>query len=314
MHATARPTAPANRTTRRGTCRTVHGRSARSVGWRLSHVGRRRLSNAGLAISVALIALFCLAPFYWMFVSSLKGQNDIFNNDLWPTSPTLANYKAVFSGRNNFLYALRNSGIIAGTTTILAMLIGLVSAYAFVRLRFRAKRLALGAVLAASMFPGVALLTPIFQLFSDWGWIDQYQAMVIPDISFALPLAIWTLSSFLRELPWDLEESAMIDGCTSGQAFRKVLLPLAAPGVFTSALLVFIAVWNEYLIANSMTLTLAAQPVTVAIAKFTGSSQYQQPFGTQMAAGVIVALPLIVLVLILQRRIVAGLTAGAVKG
>jgi len=227
---------------------------------------------------------------------------------------SLVNYEAVFSGRNNFLYALRNSGIIAGTTTVLAMLIGLVSAYAFVRLRFRGKRLALGAVLAASMFPGVALLTPIFQLFSDWGWIDQYQAMLIPDISFALPLAIWTLSSFLRELPWDLEESAMIDGCTSGQAFRKVLLPLAAPGVFTSALLVFIAVWNEYLIANSMTLTLASQPVTVAIAKFTGSSEYQQPFGTQMAAGVIVALPLIVLVLILQRRIVAGLTAGAVKG
>lgn len=314
MHTTAQPIAPASRATRRGACRTVHGRSAGSVRRRLSPVVRRRFSNAGLAICVALIALFCLAPFYWMFVSSLKGPNDIFNNDLWPGSPTMVNYEAVFSGRNNFLYALRNSGIIAGTTTVLAMLIGLLSAYAFVRLRFRGKRLALGAVLAASMFPGVALLTPIFQLFSDWGWIDQYQAMVIPDISFALPLAIWTLSSFLRELPWDLEESAMIDGCTSGQAFRKVLLPLAAPGVFTSALLVFIAVWNEYLIANSMTLTLAAQPVTVAIAKFTGSSEYQQPFGTQMAAGVIVALPLIVLVLILQRRIVAGLTAGAVKG
>ncbi|MEO3842057.1 carbohydrate ABC transporter permease [Streptomyces sp. B22F1] len=293
---------------------TVHRRPGRTARSALSPVARRRLGNAGLALCVTLIVLFCLAPFYWMFVSSLKGPNDIFNNDLWPASPTLVNYEAVFSGQNNFLYALRNSAIVAGTTTILAMLIGLLSAYAFVRLRFPGKRLALGAVLAASMFPGVALLTPLFQLFSDWGWIDQYQAVIIPDVSFALPLGIWTLSVFLRELPWDLEESAVIDGCTQGQAFRKVLLPLAAPGVFTSALLVFIAVWNEYLIANAMTLTLASQPVTVAIAKFTGSSEYQQPFGTQMAAGVIVALPLIVLVLLLQRRIVAGLTAGAVKG
>ncbi|MFE0512498.1 carbohydrate ABC transporter permease [Streptomyces sp. NPDC058964] len=280
----------------------------------LTPAARRRLGKTGLALSVAVIVLFCLAPFYWMLVSSLKGPNDIFNNDLWPKSPTLANYRAVFSGRNNFLYALRNSAVVAGTTTVLVMLIGVLSAYTFVRLAFRAKRAALATVLAASMFPGVALLTPVFQLFSNWGWIDQYQAMIVPDISFALPLAIWTLTSFLRELPWDLEESAMIDGCTQAQAFRKILLPLAAPGVFTSALLVFIAVWNEYLIASAMSLTLASQPVTVAIAKFTGSSQYQQPFGTQMAAGVIVAIPLIVLVLVLQRRIVAGLTAGAVKG
>ncbi|WP_324981436.1 carbohydrate ABC transporter permease, partial [Streptomyces sp.] len=275
---------------------------------RLGPAARRRLENAALMVSVGMIVVFCLAPFYWMFVSSLKGPHDIFSNDPWPASPTLVNYRSVFSGQNNFLYALRNSAIVAGVTTVLAMVIGILAAYAFARLRFRGKRLALGAVLAASMFPGVALLTPIFQLVSDWGWIDQYQSMIIPDISFALPLAIWILSSFLRELPWDLEEAAMIDGCTPGQAFRMVLLPLAAPGVFTSALLVFIAVWNEYLIANAMTLTLAAQPVTVAIAKFTGSSQYQQPFGTQMAAGVIVAIPLIVLVLILQRRIVAGLT------
>ncbi|MFE9097817.1 carbohydrate ABC transporter permease [Streptomyces sp. NPDC007264] len=310
MPTTVRPgPAPALGRPRQGPVRQA---AARRRG--LTPAARRRLGTAGLVLSVGAIALFCLAPFYWMVVSSLKGPNDILNNDLWPASPTLVNYRAVFSGQNNFLYALRNSAVIAGTTTVLGMLIGLLSAYAFVRLTFPAKRVALGAVLAASMFPGVALLTPVFQLFSDWGWIDQYQAVIIPDISFALPLAIWTLTSFLRELPWDLEESAMIDGCTQAQAFRKILLPLAAPGVFTSALLVFIAVWNEYLIANAMTLTLASQPVTVAIAKFTGSSRYQQPFGTQMAAGVIVALPLIALVLVLQRRIVAGLTAGAVKG
>lgn len=280
----------------------------------LSVRSRRRLETVGLALSVAAVAAFCLAPFSWMFVSSLKGPESIFTNDLWPSAPTLTNYSAVFSGENNFAYALRNSGIIAGTTTVLAMVLGILAAYAFARLRFRRKNLVLGVVLAASMFPGVALLTPIFQLFSSWNWIDQYQAMIIPDISFALPLAIWTLSSFFREMPWDLEEAARVDGCTPAQAFRKVILPIAGPGVFTTALLVFISVWNEYLMANAMSLTLASEPVTVAIAKFTGDSQFQQPFGTQMAAGVIVTIPLVVVVLVLQRRIVAGLTAGAVKG
>ncbi|MED7826701.1 carbohydrate ABC transporter permease [Streptomyces chiangmaiensis] len=279
-----------------------------------SRVVRRRLATVGTVLSVLGIVVFCIAPFYWMIVSSLKGPNDIFNNDLWPSAPTLVNYRAVFSGENNFSYALRNSVVIAGTTTLFAMVIGVISAYAFARLHFRGKRLALGAVLAASMFPGVALLTPLFQQFSNWGWIDQYQSVVIPDISFALPLAIWVLSSFFRELPWGLEESAMVDGASKGQAFRLVILPLAAPGIFTSALLVFISVWNEFLIANAMTLTPAAQPVTVAIAKFTGSSQYQQPFSTQMAAGVVVTVPLVILVWILQRRIVSGLTAGALKG
>lgn len=291
---------------RTGGFMTARGRSSRVV--------RRRLGAMGTVLSVLGIMVYCLAPFYWMIVSSLKGPNDIFNNDLWPSSPTMLNYKAVFSGQNNFSYALRNSGVIAGSTTLFAMIIGVVAAYAFARLRFRGKRLALGAVLAASMFPGVALLTPLFQQFSNWGWIDQYQSVVIPDISFALPLAIWILSSFFREMPWDLEEAAMVDGATHAQAFRLVILPLALPGIFTSALLVFISVWNEFLIANAMTLTPAAQPVTVAIAKFTGSSQYQQPFSTQMAAGVVVTVPLVILVWILQRRIVSGLTAGALKG
>jgi multiple sugar transport system permease protein len=175
------------------------------------------------------------------------------------------------------------------------------------------KGIVMGIILGASMFPGVALLTPLFQLFTNWGWIGTYQALILPDISFALPLTVYTLTSFFREMPWDLEEAARIDGCTSAQAFRKIILPLAAPAVFTTAILAFIASWNEYLIASQLT-TDATQTVTVAIAGFTGSQPHQEPYTAVMAAGVVVTIPLVILVLIFQRRIVAGLTAGGVKG
>jgi len=178
----------------------------------------------------------------------------------------------------------------------------------------RGKSVVLGLVLAGSMFPGIALLTPLFQLFRDLGWINQYQAMVIPDISFALPLAIYVLSSFFADMPWELEDAAKVDGATAAQAFRKIIVPLAAPGVFTAAVIVFVSAWNEFLLANAFSIDLASQPVTVAIATFTGASEFQQPYGTQMAAGVIVTIPLIIVVLAVQRRIVAGLTAGGLKG
>lgn len=275
---------------------------------------RRRLEKIGLVVGVGLIVAYCLAPFYWMLVSSLKAPNEIFNNLLWPADPTLENFLAVFGPQNHFSYAIRNSIIIATSATLIGMVVGIFCAYALARLHFRGKFLVLAAVLATSMFPGVALLTPLFQLFSDWGWIDQYQAMIIPDISFTLPLAVWILTSFFKEMPWELEHAAKVDGATPAQAFRKVILPLAAPGVFTTAILVFIYAWNEFLIANAMSLTLASQPVTVTIAEFTGKSEYQQPFGTQMAAGVIVTIPLMLLVLFFQRRIVNGLTAGGIKG
>jgi multiple sugar transport system permease protein len=266
-----------------------------------------------LLLGVAFIAVYCLAPFYWMIVSSLK-ENPLLDRALFPTSPTLVNYKEVFSGENNFQYALRNSVIVAGLTTVVALLIGVFAAYALARLQFRGKKLVLGAVLATAMFPLIALLTPLFQLFSNLGLIDTYPPMIITDISFTLPLAIYVLTSFFSEMPWELEMAAKVDGATPGQAFRKVIVPIAAPGVFTSAIIVFIAAWNEFLIAYTMTQTLASQPVTVAIAKFTGVSRFEQPFGTIMAAGVLVTIPLVILVLMFQRRIVAGLTAGGVKG
>jgi multiple sugar transport system permease protein len=266
-----------------------------------------------LVVGVAFIVVFCLAPFYWMIVSSLKA-NPLLDQGLYPKSPTLLNYREVFSGQNNFQYALRNSVVIASLTTIVALVIGVFASYALARLQFRAKKLVLGAVLATAMFPLIALLTPLFQLFTDLHLIDTYPPMIISDISFTLPLAIYVLTTFFSEMPWELEMAAKVDGATPGQAFRKVIIPLAAPGVFTSAIIVFIAAWNEFLIAYTMTSTLKSQPVTVAIAKFTGVSRFEQPFGTIMAAGVLVTIPLVILVLLFQRRIVAGLTAGGVKG
>jgi multiple sugar transport system permease protein len=266
-----------------------------------------------LLLGVAFIVVYCLAPFYWMIASSLK-SNPLLDSSLIPRNPTLVNYKEVFSGENNFQYALRNSVIIAGSVTILALLIGVFASYALARLQFRGKKLVLGAVLATAIFPLIALLTPLFQLFSNLHLIDTYPPMIITDISFSLPLAIYVLTSFFSEMPWELEMAAKVDGATPGQAFRKVIVPLAAPGVFTAAIIVFIAAWNEFLIAYTMTQTLASEPVTVAIAKFTGASKFEQPFGTIMAAGVLVTIPLVIMVLFFQRRIVAGLTAGGVKG
>jgi len=274
---------------------------------------KRSWTDYAFYVGIALIVIYCLAPFYWMLVSALKPSTAIFNNNLLPTDVSMENFRAVFSGRNDFGRSLLNGFIIAGAATIVAMVIGVFAAYALARLEFRGKFLVLGAILATAMFPGVAIVTPLFKLFSDIGWVGDYHSMIIPDVSFTLPLAIWILTSFFAEMPWELEQAAKIDGCTPGQAFRLVILPLAAPGVFTTMILVFINAWNEYLIASVMS-TPETQPPTVAIAKFVGESQFQQPFGTQMAAGVVVTIPLVILVLAFQKRIVAGLTAGGVKG
>jgi multiple sugar transport system permease protein len=278
-----------------------------------SRIGTFLRERGWLLLGVAFIVVYCLAPFYWMIVSSLKA-NPLLDQGLYPKHPTLTNFREVFSSQNNFQYALRNSVIIAGLATVLALLIGVFASYALARLQFRGKKLVLGAVLATAIFPLIALLTPLFQLFSNLHLIDTYPPMIITDISFALPLAIYVLTTFFSEMPWELEMAAKVDGATPGQAFRRVIVPLAAPGVFTSAIIVFIAAWNEFLIAYTMTQTLKAEPVTVAIAKFTGVSRFEQPFGTIMAAGVLVTIPLVILVLFFQRRIVAGLTAGGVKG
>lgn len=279
----------------------------------MSKTTNRVVGTTGKIIGLVILLVFCLAPFYWMIVTALKPPTALFNNELWPSSISMDSMSAVFNQKNNFGQALINSVIVAGTTTLFAMLVGIFSAYALTRMKFRGRTFILALVLAASMFPGVAILTPLYELFADWGWINTYQAMIIPDLSFALPLGIWTLTTFFREMPWELEQAAEVDGCTPAQAFRKVIIPLAAPGVFTTAIMVFITSWNEYLIASNVAISADVSPVTVAIAKFTGESSFQQPFGTQMAAGVVATIPLVIVVLIFQRRIITGLTSGSLK-
>jgi multiple sugar transport system permease protein len=275
----------------------------------------RRAAMARTYIGVALIVIWGLAPFYWMVVTSFRDVGYTFDNTPWPTHVTLQNYITAFSTNlgNHFGQALLNSLIIGTVTTVVGLAAGIFAAYALSRLNFPGKFLVTGFILAASMFPLVALVTPLFQLFTNIHWIGTYQALIIPDISFVLPLTIYTLTAFFNEMPWELEEAARIDGATPWQAFRKVILPLAAPGLFTTAILAFISAWNEYLIASQLSDD-STQPVTVAIASFTGSQPHQEPYTTIMAAGTIVTVPLVILVLIFQRQIVAGLTAGGVKG
>jgi multiple sugar transport system permease protein len=273
--------------------------------------------NTRMYIGLAIIVIWGLAPFYWMIVTAFRDVGFTFETTPWPAHTTLDNFRTAFSTDrgNHFGQALINSVIIGVVTTAVAMLVGVFAAYALTRLNFPGKYLVLGFILGASMFPGVALVSPLFQLFSSWNWLNgyNYQALIIPDISFALPLTVYTLTAFFAEMPWDLEEAARMDGCTPGQAFRKIMLPLAAPGLFTTAILAFIASWNEFLLSSQFA-TAKTQPVTVAIANFTGSQPHQEPYTAVMAAGTIVTVPLIIMVLIFQRAIVSGLTAGSVKG
>ncbi len=270
---------------------------------------RRALSYAGIAV----VGVYCLVPFYWMVVSAFRSPEDQFDNSALPAPWSIRNFTAVFRPDVGFQRALLNSLVVAGTTTILTLIIGICTAYALARLQFRGKYLVLGVVLATSMCPGISIIVPLLKLFTNVGFINTYQAMILPSLSFALPLAVWNLTVFFRQLPFELEQAAMCDGCTRGEAFRKIIIPLAAPGVFTTAIITFIAAWNEFIIALSMVNKKEMQTATVSISKFTGAYGFDQPFGTQMAAGVIVTVPLVIVVLICQRRIIAGLTAGGVK-
>jgi multiple sugar transport system permease protein len=293
------------------------GRTATAAGT-TARVKRPKGQTAAMVRSyagIAAIVIFCLAPFYWMIVTAFRDVGYTFDTTPWPTHVTLDNFRTAFSTSlgNHFGRALINSVIIGVCATVLAVMFGVFAAYALARLDFRGKFVVLGVVLGASMFPGVALLTPLFQLFTNIHWFGTYQALIIPDISFALPLTVYTLTAFFSEMPWELEQAALVDGATPGQAFRKIILPLAAPGLFTTAILAFIASWNEFLLASQLS-SEKTQPVTVAIAQFAGSQPHQEPYTAIMAAGTIVTVPLVILVLVLQRRIVAGLTAGGVKG
>ncbi|MBB5913954.1 multiple sugar transport system permease protein [Nocardia transvalensis] len=274
----------------------------------------KRLRSARVYVGALIVLVWGLGPFYWMVVTAFRDPDYTFENTPWPTHITLENFRNAFDTTrgNDFGRAVTNSIVIGLATAVVALLIGMLAAYALARLTFRGKTLVAGLVLSASMFPVVVLVTPLFQLFTDIGWIGHYQAMIVPNISFVLPLTVYILASFFVELPWELEEAARIDGASRFQAFRLIMLPLAAPAVFTTAILAFIAAVNEYLLARLLSSD-TTEPVTVAIARFSGNDPLVQPYAAIMAAGTIVTVPLVIMVLIFQRRIISGLTAGGVK-
>jgi multiple sugar transport system permease protein len=264
-------------------------------------------------IAVVFICIFCLFPFYWLINVSLKTGSDLSSADLFPPSPTLDNYSSIFKN-NDFTSALKNSVIITTVTTILALIVGSFAAYALARLRFKGKFWILAAILSISTFPAIAIASPIFKLWTDVGLYDTRIGLILPYLTFALPLAIYILTSFFKEIPKELEEAALVDGATYFQAFRKIVLPLAAPGLVTAGLLTAFFVWNEFLLAVTLTSSPDAFTVPVAVANFTGSQKFEVPLGTISAASVVITIPLVLSVIIFQKRIVAGMTAGAVKG
>jgi multiple sugar transport system permease protein len=256
---------------------------------------------------------YALLPVAWVVSLSLKPAADLNNGRFLPRRISLEHYRAIFADPQ-FPAALWNSIGIAGIATLLSVLLAMLAAYAIVRLRFRGRQLVLAAALSIAMFPPVAVIGPLFELWRNLGLYDTWLGLILPYMTFTLPLAISTLAAFFREIPWALDQAARVDGATPLQAFRYVILPLAAPGVFTAAILVFIFAWNDFLFASALTSTNAARTVPAAIAFFTGSSRFELPTGAIAAASVVVTLPVTLLVLLFQRRIVAGLTAGAVKG
>ncbi len=260
-----------------------------------------------------VILIYALVPVLWIVSLSFKPPTSIGDGRFIPSEFTWSNYQQVFE-LPLFVSALRNSIGIALIATGLSVVIGTLAAYAIARLSFPGKKLLIGIALLIVMFPQISLISPLFDIERTLGLFNTWPGLILPYITFSLPLAIYTLSVFFREIPWDLEKAAQMDGATPFQAFRSVIVPLAAPGVFSTAILVFIFCWNDFLFAVSLTSTEASQTTTVAIANFPGASEFTEPTGSISAAAVLLTVPIILFVLFFQRRIVAGLTAGAVKG
>jgi multiple sugar transport system permease protein len=262
-----------------------------------------------------LILAWAAFPLVWMVSLAFKSPTTFRDGDsgFFPEEWTWENFETVFNDEL-FTSALRNSAGIAVIATLLSVIVAMFAAYAIARLEFRGKKLLLSMALGIAMFPQAALVGPLFNMWRGLGIYDTWIGLIIPYLTFALPLSIWTMSAFFRQIPWEMEQAAQVDGATAWQAFRKVIVPLAAPGVFTTAILTFFFCWNEFLLAASLTSTDRARTVPAALSFFTGASQFQSPVTAVMAASVVVTIPVVVLVLVFQRRIVAGLTSGAVKG
>jgi multiple sugar transport system permease protein len=263
-----------------------------------------------------LIVVYALFPVAWIVSLSLKGSADLANGQFLPTKVSWSNYQLILTGGASelFLPALRNSFGICLIATAISCVLAMFAAYAIARLDFPGKKVILSTALAVAIFPVISIVTPLFNLWRQIGLYDTWPGLIIPYLSLTLPISIWTLSAFFREIPWEMEQAAQVDGATTWQAFRKVIVPLAAPGVFTTAIIAFFIAWNDFVYGIVLTSTNAARPVPAALGLFSGASQFEQPNGPIAAAAVLVTIPVVVLVLLFQRRIVSGLTNGAVKG
>jgi multiple sugar transport system permease protein len=261
----------------------------------------------------ALVVVFALFPVLWIVSLSFKTTPTLTDGNFIPRAWTWDNYRLIFQ-TDQFVRALINSIGIALISTFIAVVLGMMAAYAISRLDFPGKKALVGVSLLIAMFPQVSLVSPLFDIERRLGLFDTWPGLILPYVTFALPLAIYTLSAFFKQIPWDLEKAAKMDGASQGEAFRKVIAPLAAPGVFTTAILVFISCWNDFLFAISLTSTEQSRTAPVALSFFTGASQFEDPTGAISAAAVVITIPIILFVLFFQRRIVAGLTSGAVKG
>jgi multiple sugar transport system permease protein len=265
------------------------------------------------AIGNAIVIIAAIVPVLWIASLSFKDPSTITNGTFFPRKWTLENYRGIFQ-TSLFTRSLINSIGIAVIATVLAVIVGSMAAYAVARLRFPGKAVLVAATLLIAMFPPISLVSPLFNLWRQIGLFDTWPGLIIPYLTFSLPLAIYTLSAFFREIPWDLEKAARVDGATPFQAFMRVIAPLAAPGMVTTAILVFIFCWNDFVFAISLTSTNASRTAPAAMAFFSGASQFETPIGSISAAGVVITIPIILFVFFFQRRIVAGLTSGAVKG
>jgi len=277
--------------------------------------GRQKVAWVAITLAVLVYALFPVAS---ILATSFKLSSDLNTGTFLPSTWTLGNYEQILapdgSAQDLFLSSLRNSVGISLIATAISVVLSTLAAYAIARLQFPGRKLILTTALAVSIFPVISIVTPLFNLWRSIGLYDTWPGLVIPYLSLTLPISIWTLTAFFRQIPWELEQAAQVDGATTWQAFRKAIVPLAAPGVFTTALIAFFIAWNDFVYGISLTSTEAARPVPAALAFFAGASQFEEPTGAISAAAVVVTVPVVVLVLLFQRQIVSGLTQGAVKG
>ena len=274
---------------------------------------RQLVGRIGFYGLLALIVFYAVFPFYWAVVSSLKSGSAIFLVELIPSKVSLDNYRALFV-EQSFARNILNSLIVASIATLVSLVLALLAAYALGRMRFRGRSSVLFAILSISMFPQIAVLSGLFELIRSLGLYNSLIGLIFTYLILTLPFTSWVLTAFMRELPRELEESAAMDGASALRTLTEIFVPLMAPALAAAGLLAFILAWNEFLFALTFTLSNEQRTVPVAIALITGASAYELPWGRVMAASVIVTVPLILMVLILQRHIVKGLIAGAVKG